>query len=258
MASRSATSVNTRHVPMSRTVVNPAPSVVRAFLAPSNAICAALRWSGASGSAVISSIRWVWRSISPGTTVYPVRSMTVAPAGIGPWSGPTAVIHSPVMTIRWRGRIRPGLDVGKPARPDHSGLGLYRPRADAEQRGGHRQPDRSRHCGRHSASLRVPRRGIACRPSPNLLTSANRKVRVRLFEIIGHLQWVTWTAGVTLSGLSIHFSANVYRLPVISIHVKTLVSQIDHPDRFSGIHRSQPVRHPTGAEAVGIGIAPTR
>ena len=54
------------------------------------------RWKNSSSLDCTSSkVQWTWASISPGMTVHPAASMTVAPARSDPASGPTAAIRSP-------------------------------------------------------------------------------------------------------------------------------------------------------------------
>src|SRR5215217_5563243 len=95
MASRRATSTNARKVPTSRTVVNPASTVARALATPLSASWAALRSITGIPDPWSSPTRWVWQSISPGSRVWPGRSIVVAPSGRGAPGSRTASIRSP-------------------------------------------------------------------------------------------------------------------------------------------------------------------
>src|SRR5580704_2602289 len=102
-------SVNGHVGPMSRHVVKPAMSVSRAFFAPCSAACPGVVLSSSSSQWTPVLVRWVCRSMSPGSSVAPPRSMTCAPAGTVR-SRPTASIRSPrTMTI--------APDSGEPPRP---------------------------------------------------------------------------------------------------------------------------------------------
>src|SRR5215211_1323464 len=134
MASRRATSTNARKVPTSRTVVNPANRVARALPTPLSASWAALRSIAGTPDPWSSPTRWVWQSISPGSSVWPGSSTRAAPSG--------------------RGRAEPALD---PLPPDqHHPAGPHLPGLDVDHPvGPHRdQPT----VPRHPASL--------CRPPP--------------------------------------------------------------------------------------------
>src|ERR1700733_3519342 len=84
MASRKATSFSARYTPTSRTVVNPASSVTRAFGTDSRTTREALFVNCEMGSPPPRAppARCVWQSIKPGSTVIFERSMTAAPEGI--------------------------------------------------------------------------------------------------------------------------------------------------------------------------------
>jgi len=47
-------------------------------------------------------VAWVWESISPGSSVWPAPSMTVAPAGTAS-VGRTALIVEPLIRTSWAG-----------------------------------------------------------------------------------------------------------------------------------------------------------
>lgn len=80
---------------MSRTVVNPAISVTRAFRAPHSASSAGVVLRSASSQRTsLRPVRWVWRSINPGSKVAVPRSISAAPGGMGRLV-PTAAILSP-------------------------------------------------------------------------------------------------------------------------------------------------------------------
>ena len=79
---------------MSRQVVKPAVSVTSAFRAPCSAAWPGVVFNSSSSQCTPVLVRCVCRSISPGSSVAPPRSMTRAPAGIAR-PAPTASIRSP-------------------------------------------------------------------------------------------------------------------------------------------------------------------
>jgi hypothetical protein len=77
-----AQSVKARNGPRSRTVVNPASIVCRAWRTPIRTSSAAEVVVAGTSAVWTSPTRWVWRSIRPGRTVNAERSTTAASSGI--------------------------------------------------------------------------------------------------------------------------------------------------------------------------------
>ena len=83
--------------PMSRQVVKPAISVTSALRAPCSAACPGVVFKSSSSQCTPVLVRCVCRSINPGSSVAPPRSMTRDPGGTGN-PLPTASMRSPRMT----------------------------------------------------------------------------------------------------------------------------------------------------------------
>ena len=88
IVSRRARSVKARNAPRSRTVVKPASSVTRALRTLSSASWAPVVVVPGTPAVWTSPTRWLWVSMSPGSTVSPDRSTTRVSSG-RPSSGPS-------------------------------------------------------------------------------------------------------------------------------------------------------------------------
>ena len=85
--------------PTSRTVVNPASSVLGFFIAVNACLERRVAELIDGIVAVRAEPRWVWQSIRPGRTVRCERSITVDPAGMAELPASTDLIRSPSTTI---------------------------------------------------------------------------------------------------------------------------------------------------------------
>src|SRR3989454_596370 len=108
---------------MSRQVVKPAMSVMRALYAPCSVACPGVVFTSSSSQWTPLLVRCVWRSMRPGRSVALPRSTVRAPSGVGS-AVPTASIRSPrTMTTAGASGARPVPSRSRADRMTTSGAG---------------------------------------------------------------------------------------------------------------------------------------